>query len=453
MRRFLIRASTPVEQFLHLEASSGVLLLVVALAALVWANSPWQASYMAFWHLPIGLRFGDWSFERDLHFWINDGAMTIFFFIVGLEIRREMHRGELSELRRAALPCVAALGGMLAPAMVFLVLNLGRPSAVGWGIPMATDIAFAVGVLALLGRRVPPALRVLLLALAVIDDVGAIIVIAMFYSSSLALAGVGWAAAGVIGILVMQRVGIRSAWAYVPPAIVLWGGTYAAGIHPTLAGVIIGLITPVRAWFGIEPSVERMTMSLLATRACKDGASALRHLDEIGFVRREAVAPVDRLQRALHGWVAYGVMPLFALANAGVPLGNASWSGDGGLVFAGVVLGLVLGKPIGVVGFSWVMHRLGVVLLPAGVGWREIALVGTVAGVGFTMALFVAGLAFPPGALLETAKLGIVVASAIASLGALLAGLMMLPLKTLPSSTRDAERPTMAECLGGEVAP
>ena len=217
-RRGVQRILAPVERFLAIEAASGIVLMVAAIVALAWANSPWRTLYADLWHMPIGIRFGSLLFERDLHFWINDGLMTVFFFVVGLEIRREIHAGELSEVRRATLPLAAALGGMLVPAMIFLALNIGRPSAAGWAVPMATDIAFAVGALALLGKRVAPALRILLLALAVIDDVGAILVIALFYSTGLAAAGFAVLGLGIVAIFIMQMLGVRSPLAYVVPA-------------------------------------------------------------------------------------------------------------------------------------------------------------------------------------------------------------------------------------------
>ena len=351
------------ERFLAIEAASGILLLATAAIALAWANSPWQGSYRALWHAPLGIEVGSFAFERDLHFWINDGMMTLFFFVVGLEIRREMHSGELSELRRAALPLAAALGGMLIPACLFAGFNLGRESLKGWGIPMATDIAFAVGVLTLLGSRVPPALRILLLALAVIDDVGAILVIAIFYSSGLEPVGFVVLGAGLIAIRAMQVLGVRSPWAYVPPSAVVWAGAYAAGIHPTLAGVVVGLMTPVRAWFGRDGFIEHASASVAAVREHEDGdeRALLPHLEHLNKARREAVSPVERLQHALHGWVAFGAMPLFALANAGVSFGNASFAGDSLLVFLGVAVGLVLGKPLGILAFSWlaIAPRLG----------------------------------------------------------------------------------------------
>jgi len=438
--RLARRALAPVESFLAIEAASGILLLAAAAVALIWANSPWRESYSALWHAPLGLKLGPLSFERDLHFWINDGVMTIFFFVVGLEIRREIHHGELSELSRAALPLAAALGGMVIPACLFAGLNLGRDSIAGWGIPMATDIAFAVGVLALLGSRVLPALRILLLALAVIDDVGAIVVIALFYSSGVEATGFLVVGAGLAMIFAMQALGVRSPWAYVPPSAVVWGGTYAAGVHPTLAGVAVGLMTPVRAWFGREKFVEHAGASVAAVREHEDGdeRALLLHLEHLDRARREAVSPVERIQHALHGWVAYGAMPLFALANAGVSLGNASFSGDSLRVFLGVSIGLLLGKPVGILSFSWLATRLGVAALPRGVSWLQIGVVGVVSGIGFTMSIFIAGLAFPGGTNLETSKLGILIGSGLSALLAYGVGRVVLPSTPDPGAAATA---------------
>jgi NhaA family Na+:H+ antiporter len=435
----------PVESFLAIQASSGIVLLAAAVIALLWANGPLSDSYFALWHTPIGVRVGDFAFERDLHFWINDGLMVIFFFVVGLEIRRELHAGELSDARRAALPLAAALGGMCLPALIYVGLNAGRPSSSGWGIPMATDIAFAVGVLTLLGPRVAPALRILLLALAVIDDVGAILVIALFYSTGIQAVGL-WVVLGGIGaVLVMQWIGVRSPWAYVAPAIVVWAGAYAGGVHPTLAGVLIGLLTPVKAWFGLERFFAEVRQGLNATRSAREDHELLPHLDAMARARAEVLAPVVRLQHALHGWVAYGIMPLFALANAGVPLGSASLSGDGLAVFAGVTVGLLLGKLLGIFSFSWLSVRLGLAALPTGVSWGGVAVVGLVGGIGFTMALFIADLALPEGAMLETAKLAILCASLAAALLAIAIGRLVLPVRAASGGARDedeAERST-----------
>jgi NhaA family Na+:H+ antiporter len=448
-RRIVGKAIAPVERFLAIEAASGIMLMLVAVLALYWANSPWKHFYEALWHTELGLRVGSWSFERDLHFWINDGLMTIFFFLVGLEIRREIHRGELSELRRAALPLVAALGGMALPALLFLAFNAGEASASGWGVPMATDIAFAVGVLALLGRRVPPALRILLLALAVIDDVGAILVIAVAYSSSFSALGFIVVGSGLAAITVMQKVGVRAPRAYVIPATVAWAGAYMAGVHPTLVGVVVGLMTPVRAWYGTDAFLDVADNSVASIRAedHDDPQSVLPHLEALDVARREAVSPVERLQHALHGWVAFGIMPLFALANAGVGLGSASFQAEGMRVFLGVSLGLVVGKLAGVVGFSWIAVRLGIAALPRGVGWVEVSVVGLCAGIGFTMALFIAQLAFEPGPLLETTKLAILCGSAVAGIIALVVGW-----KVLRPAPDESCAPTEAEAEASTVA-
>ena len=340
-RRVLRAVAAPVERFLAIEAASGIVLLLAAMAALALANSPLGAMYEAFWSFSVGPS----AFARDLRWWVNDGLMSLFFFVVGLEIRRELHQGELSEPKRAALPVVAAVGGMIAPALIYLAFNAGHAAVNGWGVPMATDIAFAVGVFALLGRRVAPALRILLLALAVIDDLGAIVVIALFY---------------------------------------------AGGVHPTIVGVIAGLLVPVRARAPELPSLN------------------------------------ERFQSALHGAVAYGIMPLFAFGNAGVALGAASFDADGARVFAGIFFGLLVGKPVGIFLACRAAVAGGIATAPRGVTWTAVGVVGVVAGIGFTMALFVAQLAFPAGPLLETAKLAILCASTAAGAAGLLAGRWVL---------------------------
>ena len=377
---------------------SGIPLLIAAAVAIVWANSPWRSLYERILSAPVGMRIGGLSFERDLHFWINDGLMVVFFFAVALEIKHELRSGELGTIRRAALPALAALGGMAVPAAIYFLLNAHAPAARGWGIPMATDIAFAVSALTLLGQRVTPALRITLLALAVIDDLGAILVIALFYSSGIGLTGLAVAALGVGLILGMRKAGFRSPWAYVPAALLIWAGACAGGVHPTLAGVAVGLLTPA------------------------GGAAEEPEGDDA----REGQAPAEWLQRALERWVAFGIMPIFALANAGVSLGQIHFGGEPKRVFLGVVLGLLLGKPIGVLGFSWLAVRLRAARLPDGVAWPGMLVLGLLAGTGFTMSLFMSGLALPPGPLTEMAKAGILAASALAVLIGLLAGRLWL---------------------------
>jgi len=427
-------AGRPLERFLRIEAASGILLLVAAAVALAWANSSWAESYFHLWHTPVGIRIGEFSWVRPLEWFINDGLMVIFFFVVGLEIRREIYCGELSEWRRAALPAAAALGGMLAPAAIYLLLAGAPSTRSGWGVPMATDIAFAVGILALLGKRVPAALRVLLLALAVIDDLGAIVVIAIFYSSGVTLSGLLAAALGFGGILALQRLGVRVKLAYVVPALVAWAGTYAAGIHPTIAGVIVGFLTPVRAWLGpdgfltgVQKEIELLSEVPERSRSTHDVAETLRH---VAVARREALSPAESLIETLHPWVAYAIMPIFALANAGVSLSGAELDGTSWGVLVAVALGLMIGKPVGVLMASWLSLRLSIALLPAGLTYRHLVVLGIVAGVGFTMALFVAQLAFSDVRLLAAAKLGVLAASGAAGLAAILLGRVLLAQST-----------------------
>jgi NhaA family Na+:H+ antiporter len=305
---------------------------------------------------------------------------------------------------------------------------------------MATDIAFAVGVLALLGRRAGAGMRILLLALAVIDDVGAILVIAIFYSGGIEPLGLGVFAAGVGAVFALQGLGVRASAVYALPALVMWAGAYGAGLHPTLAGVVLGLLTPVHAWLGRERSASRTieTVWKYGDTTEINEHELLAHLDQIGFARREAVSPLERVLHAVHGWVAFGVLPLFALANAGVPLSAADFDGDGSRVFLGILVGVVLGKPLGILGLGWCSARLGLVVLPSSLGVRHVALVGSVAGIGFTMALFIAELAFPPGSLLQTAKLAIIVASALA------AGLTLALGRSLLSAPRPVAEPESA---------
>lgn len=444
-------AGRPLERFLRIEAASGILLLIAAAVALLWANSPWAESYFRFWHTPVGFRFGGFAFERPLDWVVNDGLMVIFFFVVGLEIRREIHHGELSEWRRAALPAAAALGGMLVPAGLYLAFAAAPATRMGWGVPMATDIAFAVGILTLLGKRVPAALRVLLLALAVIDDLGAIVVIAVFYSSGISLTALLVAALAFAGVFTMQWLGVRAKLAYILPAAVAWGGIYAAGIHPTIAGVIVGLITPVRAWLGpdgfivdVRKELEQLDQATPNALSSHELAQTLRH---VNVARREAMSPAESLIEMLHPWVAFGIMPVFALANAGVslaggPLDAASWT-----VLWAVALGLVVGKPVGVLVASWLVLRFRLATLPAGIGVRHLVVLGIVAGVGFTMALFIAQLAFTDERLLAAAKLGVLVASgAAAVLGLILGRLLLAPAEVAGTamSADEAESSTEA---------
>ncbi|HEX2670837.1 MAG TPA: Na+/H+ antiporter NhaA, partial [Polyangiaceae bacterium] len=437
-------AVRPLERFLRIEAASGVLLLVAAAFALAWANSPWAANYLNLWHTPAGIRIGSFTFERTLEWVVNDCLMVIFFFVVGLEIRREIHQGELSEWRRAALPTAAALGGMLAPAGLYLLLAGSPATRSGWGVPMATDIAFAVGVLALLGKRVPPALRVLLLALAVIDDLGAIVVIALFYSSGLNLSGFLLAALGLAAILLLQRFAIRTKLVYFVAGFVVWAGIYRAGVHPTIAGVIVGLLTPVRAWFDTEGFLQTTRAELEHFERDPTLTSSphelARALGQMNRARREVLSPAESLIGLLHPWVAFGVMPVFALANAGVMLsGGEAHRGDTSIISLAVAAGLVLGKPIGILLASWLMLRLRLGILPTGIDARHLLVLGVIAGIGFTMALFVAQLAFLEPSQMAAAKLGVLSASGASAVFGLALGRLLLPARFATSAAQSAD--------------
>jgi NhaA family Na+:H+ antiporter len=426
-RKAALALQRPLARFLHIEAASGILLLLMAVVAMAWANSPWREGYEHLWHTELGLHFGGWSFSRDLHFWINDGLMVIFFFVVGLEIRREMHGGELSNLRRAALPVFAALGGMLVPALIYLAVNRAPETRGGWGVPMATDIAFAVGVLALLGTRVPSALRVLLLALAIIDDIGAILVIAFFYSSGIAWGGLGIAGVGILLVLLLQRVGVLSPRMYIVPGVVLWWGLLEAGIHPTIAGVIFGLLTPARAWYGPRGflSVAGRSLGDFERKSVESHGELLGPITALRDAGKRALAPAVRLEHALHPYVAFGIMPIFALSNAGVSLGAAD-VGAHAPVALGVAAGLLVGKPLGIVGACVLATSAGIAVLPRGVKLGGLFVVGAVAGIGFTMAIFIAQLAFKDPELLGVAKLAVLAGSLGAGVLGGVLGLLLL---------------------------
>lgn len=425
---------------MHVEASSGLVLLAAAVIALVWANSPWSQSYEDLWHTPFAVGFAGAVFERDLHFWINDLLMAVFFLVVGLEIKRELAEGALSELRRAALPVAAALGGMVVPAALYLSLNLGGPGQSGWGVPMATDIAFAVGILTLLGSRVPATLRVLLLALAIVDDIGAILVIALFYSAGIDVSALWWVGGGVLGLFAFHRIGVRPGFVYAIPGIVLWAGMLKLGVHPTIAGVIIGFMTPVKPWFGKEGFLKEARTALddfqeRARRPDHDDDELLEPLGRLARARREALSPAKRIEANLHPYVAFGIMPLFALANAGVSIrGGGLGEATSTLVFLGVILGLVVGKPLGIVGVSWLSTRLGLCSLPDGVRWSGMFVVGAAGGIGFTMAIFIGELAFTEE-LLPAGKLGVLAGTLIASLLALGGGLLFCKRKGAGEAT------------------
>jgi Na+:H+ antiporter, NhaA family len=423
------RLFAALQRFLHIEAVSGAVLLVAAAIALIWANSPFAASYDHLWHTPVSLGIGDRTFSQSLHFWINDGLMTVFFLVVGMEIRREIHAGALATPALASLPLAAALGGVVVPAVIYLAINSDPLLQHGWAIPTATDIAFAVGVLALLGRHIPGSIRIFLLALAIIDDIAAILIIALFYSSGLDYSGLLVVALGVALVLLFQSLGIGSAFSYLLPGAILWYGVLLTGAHPTLAGVVLGLMTPVTTRRTREQPLD------VASRALSDFGERVRAVAtdphelvvpvrRLEEAQRDLLPPVVRVQAALHPWVAFGVMPLFALANAGVAIQGVNLDGAAFTVLTGVAAALVIGKPIGILLGSWLAVRIGISRLPPGVTWQGIGVVGCLGGIGFTMSIFIAMLAFGDAELLAAAKLGVLLASLVAAVLGLIVGRM-----------------------------
>ena len=417
------KAFSALNHLLHIEAMSGIVLLVAAAVALLWANSPAADSYHALWHAPLSFGVGSYVVSQTLYFWINDALMAIFFLVAAMEIRREIYEGALANLRLSALPLAAALGGVAVPAALYVAMNGEPVQRQGWAVPTATDIAFAVGVLALLGKSIPSNVRVLLLALAIIDDIVAVLIIAVFYSGGLDYSGLLVAGTGILMVLGLQWIGIGTAYAYVIPGAVLWMGLLKTGAHPALAGVVLGLMTPVLPTRTRERPLDAAMHALSEIRAHHDKASTpepervAEPLRQLRHAQREILPPVTRVQIALHPWVAYVVMPLFALANAGVSLNGVDLDMGGSLsVMYGVLLALLLGKPLGVIAASWLVVRLGWCRLPPGVTWQGVCLVGLLAGIGFTMSIFIATLAFEDTNLLSAAKLGVLLASAVAAL-------------------------------------
>ena len=410
----------PFERFFSLESASGILLLLSAAVAIAWANSPWAASYFHLWEMPVGVAVGSAGLTKSLHHWINDGLMAVFFFVVGLEIKREVLVGELASARAAALSIFAAAGGMVVPAAIYAALNAGGPGVAGWGVPMATDIAFALGVLVLMGRRVPLSLKVFVTAVAIVDDLGAVAVIAIFYTSELSLSALGIAAVVLLLSIGLNRSGVRRTWPYALLGAVLWFALLKSGIHATVAGVLLAMTIPATRLIDAQQYLERARAYL--AEFADDMQPGRREptadqSDAVASLEQESErlgTPLGRLEHALHPFVAFVIMPVFAFANAGVALGGGAGTGDTGAITIGIVLGLLLGKPIGIVAAAWLSVRIGVAALPPNIGWTQMIGVGLLCGIGFTMSLFIANLAFPDPALLDAAKIGILAGSAVA---------------------------------------
>ncbi len=373
----------PIQTFIHTEVSSGIVLLVAAVIALVWANSPMDSAYHDLFTTNLSIDISSFSIDLTLHGWINEGLMTFFFFVVGLEVKRELIRGELAEREKAILPIVAALGGMVVPALIYTAFNFGGDGGHGWGIPMATDIAFALGVLALLGRRMPPQLRVFLLTIAVVDDIGAIVVIAVFYSRDIDFAWLAAAFALLVVVFAMRRYTVRHYAAYIVVGSCLWVATFESGVAPTIAGVALGLLTPLDPYYRRQPEATE--------------------------------SPLEHLERLIHPYASFVIVPIFALANAGVVFSSDTMSNAfSNPVVGGIVFGCLIGKPVGIVASSWVTVKVGMGALPNATTWLHIIGIGILGGIGFTVALFVNGLAFRESALAEDGSLGIMIAAVIA---------------------------------------
>ena len=414
------RVAAPLREFTSSNVSGGIVLMAAAVVALVWANSPFADSYTQVWESRLTIGLADLSISKSLHDWINDGLMAIFFLLVGLEIKREILVGELASAQRAVLPVAAAVGGAIVPAAIFLAIaGTTGEGARGWGIPMATDIAFALGVLALVGRRIPRGLRIFVTALAIADDLIAVTVIAVFYTSELSIVAV-LASAALVGMLALANLlGVQRPFVYALLGIGLWLAVLESGVHGTVAGVLLAMTIPARQRIGASELHERGRVLLAEADSTARARIQQRHsaLWELEAITKHAQAPMMRIEHALYSWVAFLIVPLFALSNAGVAINLGSVSLLDEPVVLGIVSGLVIGKQIGITVAAWLIVRSGLATLPSGVTWGHIYGAAWICGIGFTMSLFIADLAYQPSGSLDLAKLGILVASVIAGLG------------------------------------
>jgi NhaA family Na+:H+ antiporter len=415
------RIVRPFQDFALKQSSSGIILVLVTVVALIWANSPWGNSYGALWGSKLTVGVGDFTLSKDLTHWINDGLMAVFFLVVGLEIKREILVGELSSIRSAALPVAAAFGGAVVPALIYIAINAGTEGAAGWGIPMATDIAFVLGVLALLGERAPVGLKVFLTALAIVDDIVAVLVIAVFYTSEISWGALAVGGVFLAALVVANLIGVGKTLVYALLGVGLWLAFLISGIHATIAGVVLAMTVPASSFINPSAFLERSRYILdRFEQAGEKGENVLTNeerqaaLHALNHAAYKLEPPLHELEHALHPWVVFAIMPLFALANAGVSLGGGIAEALTTPVVLGIVAGLVVGKQLGVTLFTWLAVKSGVSELPTGVSWRHVYGGGWLAGIGFTMSLFISDLAFSDSSLVDAAKLGILAASLIA---------------------------------------
>lgn len=415
----------PFQRFLEKEAASSILLLVVTTIALLWANSPLAPSYHHFWESHLSVSVGGLSISKTLREWIDEGLMSVFFFTVGLEIKREVMVGELASLKKAFLPLAAAVGGMVLPAVIYYAMNASKPTAYGWGVPMATDIAFSLSVIYMLGRRLPVGLRVFLSAFAIADDLGAVFVIALFYTKKIMLHHLLLSGFMVLMVATANFLWIRRTLIYGLLGVFLWLTILGSGVHATVAGILVAMFIPARGKYDTDVFIKKVGLSLnrfeCPTEGC--GNSILLNQDHLNAVQaieeacHDAATPLQRIEHALHPWVTFVVVPLFALANAGLTFkGLDLHAALISPVFSGIMLGLLIGKPMGITAFSFLAVKAGFARLPERVGWRHIIGAGIVGGIGFTMSLFITGLSFQEPLFRDQAKMAILLASSLAGL-------------------------------------
>ncbi len=417
------RFLSPFQEFIHRQTSGGIILFACTILALAWANSPWSSTYFSVWQSKLTMGIGPYELSKPLMLWINDGLMAVFFFVVGLEIKREVIAGELTSVRKATLPIAAAIGGMVVPATLYSLFNIGGEGSRGWGIPMATDIAFSLGVLQLLGKRVPISLKIFLTAFAIVDDIGAVLVIAIFYTAKVSIGALFLSACTLLIAIILNISGVRRPVVYALVGIVLWIAILKSGVHATVAGVLLAMVIPARTRIAEGQFLQssRTLLNDFETSGPLDieaGLNSDRHavLNSLQELTEGVQTPLSRLEDELHPWVTFLVLPIFAFANAGVNMAGGGVAILGHPVSLGIITGLVAGKVIGLGLFSWLALKLNLASMPAGVTWRHIIGVAFLGGIGFTMSLFVANLAFGSSQLLEVSKIGILAGSLVSGI-------------------------------------
>ncbi|MFA6151599.1 MAG: Na+/H+ antiporter NhaA [Chitinophagaceae bacterium] len=416
----------PVHKFIRLEYTGGIVLFISVIVALLWANSAYSASYHDFWEMKFSVQFAGQGLDQPLHIWINDGLMALFFFVIGLELKREFMAGELSTMRKASLPMMAALGGMIVPALIYLGINAGQSSARGWGIPMATDIAFALGILSLAGKNIPASVKVFLSALAVADDLGAVLVIAFFYTAHISMVPLIAGLAVFLLLGIGNLLGVRNTTFFLVLGLLVWFGFLLSGVHATIAGVLVAFTIPARTKINEKDYVRYIKKYTAAFEHAIPQLGSLtsseQHhtIEKIKKISVDAETPLQKIEHKLHPWVAFVIMPLFALANAGIVFNGNFLASLKNPVSIGIIFGLIVGKFAGVLLFTWVMIRFNFAQLPQDATWKHIAGIAMLAGVGFTMSLFVTELAFDDLNFINSAKSGILLASGLAGLSGLI---------------------------------